>query len=64
MLLVSIWSRIIWFKDVNVQIRSGVDIVISYFTIPDRFRLIGAKIDAKVTETLSFDILGKRIKIL
>ena len=43
-------------------IRSGVDIVISYFaTIPDRFRLIGAKIDAKVTEALSFDILGKRI---
>ena len=43
-------------------IRSGIDTVISYFaTIPDRFRLIGAKIDAKVTEALSFDILGKRI---
>ena len=43
-------------------IRSGIDTVISYFaTIPDRFRLIELKIDAKVTEALSFDILGKRI---
>ena len=43
-------------------IRSGIDTVISYFaTIPDRFRLIGAKLDAKITEALVFDIKGVRV---